>query len=141
MSPLQCAQLNTKDQTKTHATRHRANQRAFHLLLYICFNKPQPPSPTKPNRHTRRHHLTRSDTCSLQMLASTVQQPNTTPTNTPTTPTGAASAKEAPPQPLTGPRGEESCDPSEPQQCAKTIPPNQPTRFHTHPPLEADKQY
>jgi hypothetical protein len=49
-SPLQCAQLNTKDQTKTHATRPKTSQRAFHLLLYIASTS-----------HNHHHHHAATD--------------------------------------------------------------------------------
>lgn len=92
--------------------------------------------PTQKTRQTT--HAVRLNNCSTnqrtptgarQMLASTVQQPNTTPTNTPTTPTGAASAKEAtkdippPPSPF--------------RERSSRVIPQDPTVCHHHPPEPA----
>ncbi len=115
----QAAQHNTKDQT-THTPPQTKGKARASIALH-CFKR------TNPQRPAR------------QMLASTIQQPNTTPTNTPTphTPrkrhaTRETSAKEAHRQRRTPrPADQRSTDPC--------VIPQDPTVCHHHPQPEADQ--
>ena len=122
------ATQHTKDQT-THTTTPHPQQAedSKHAHLFVCSTKLLRKHPTHPHAQPRptneRRQHTR-DVCEmLQMLASTLQQPNTTPTNT-THPTTRPDRQQREPK--------EPRDSSGPNSVPTPIP-HQPARFHTHP--------